>query len=62
MGCSKVRINGNLEAQHTELNFLGSYQTYGINAVFLENYWNDGSPHVEERYFDDFVVSTQPIG
>jgi len=61
-GVLEVRINGNLEAQHTGLNFLGSYQTYGINAVFLENYWNAGSPQAQERYFDDFVVSTQPIG
>ena len=61
-GVLELRINGNLEAQRTGMNFLGSYQTYGINAVFLENYWNAGSPQAQERYFDDFVVSTQPIG
>jgi hypothetical protein len=61
-GVFELRINGNLETQRTGLNWLGSYQTYGINAVFLENYWNEGSPQPQERYFDDFVVSTQPIG
>ena len=61
-GVFELRINGNLEAQRTGMNWLGSYQTYGINAVFLENYWNAGSPQAQERYFDDFVVSTQPIG
>jgi hypothetical protein len=61
-GVLELRINGNLEAQRTGMNFLGSYQTYGINAVFLESYWGAGSPQAQERYFDDFVVSTQPIG
>lgn len=61
-GVFELRINGNLEAHRTGLNFLGSYQTYGINAVFLENWWNAGSPQAQERYLDDFIVSTQPIG
>lgn len=61
-GVVELRINGNLEAQRTGLNFLGKYQTYGINAVFLENWWNSGSPQAQERYFDDFIVSSQPIG
>jgi hypothetical protein len=30
--------------------------------VFFENYWNTGSPKLQERYFDNIVVSTQPIG
>jgi hypothetical protein len=28
----------------------------------LENYWNNGAPRNEDRYIDNFVVSTQPIG
>jgi len=35
---------------------------YGISTVFLENYWNDGSPQLQERTFDSFVVSTRRIG
>ncbi len=55
-------INGVLDAQETGLNWVGAYQTYGLNAVWLENYWNQGSPAAQDRYFDDFVVSTQRIG
>ena len=35
---------------------------FRINTLFLENYWNDGSPQDQYRYFDNLVVSTQPIG
>ena len=61
-GLFELRVNGVLEASKTGLNWLGSYSAYGLNAIFLENYWNAGSPVAQERYFDDFVVSTTPIG
>src|SRR5690606_16146937 len=38
------------------------YSAYGINALLLENYWNNGSPRQQERYFDNLVVSTQRVG
>lgn len=55
-------VNGTLDAARTGLNWLGSYSAYGLNAVFLENYWNAGSPVEQERYMDNFVVSTARIG
>jgi uncharacterized protein YjdB len=61
-GVLEVHINGNLEAQRTGLNFLGSFNAYGLNAVFVENFWNAGSPVAQDRYIDNFVVSTQSIG
>ncbi|MCU0918313.1 MAG: hypothetical protein MUC88_27670 [Planctomycetes bacterium] len=61
-GVQEFWIDGKLEARRTDLNFVGTYTDYGINAVFLENYWNAGSTKLQERYFDSFVVSTQPIG
>jgi hypothetical protein len=61
-GIFELWINGGLEARIEGLNWQGSYSEYGINAVFLENYWNDGSPQPQERYFDNFIVSTQRIG
>lgn len=61
-GVFELWINGGLEARLDGLNWQGRYSEYGINTVFLENYWNDGSPQPQERYFDNFIVSTQRIG
>jgi hypothetical protein len=61
-GVFEFWIDGNLEASRTDLNFVDTYSGYGINAVYLENFWNNGAPRSEARYFDDFVVSTEPIG
>jgi hypothetical protein len=55
-------IDGQVEAHSGNLNWVYSWQDYGINAVFLGNYWNSGSPVAQERYFDDFVISTSYIG
>jgi hypothetical protein len=61
-GVFELWVDGAREAQRTGLNFLGAYKTYGLNAVFFENYWNAGSPASQDRYFDNLVVSTKPIG
>lgn len=61
-GVFELWLNGGLQARAGRLNWLGSYASYGLNAVVLENYWNGGSPAAQERFFDNFVVSTQRIG
>ena len=61
-GIHEFWINGNLEASRSDLNWIGTWTGYGINAVLLEAYWNAWSPAMQERYFDDFVISTQRIG
>ena len=61
-GVFEVWLNGQLEGQKTAMNWLGSFSAYGLNAVYLENYWNAGSPKAQERYFDNLVVSTSRIG
>ena len=61
-GVFELWINDALEARIDALNWQGAYSEYGINTVFLENYWNEGAPQPQERYFDNFVVSTQRIG
>lgn len=55
-------VNDVREAQKTNLNFRGGYTAYGINAIFLENYTNNPASQSQDRYFDNFVVSTQRIG
>ena len=44
------------------LDFLGSYNAYGINSILFENYWNTGSPQDQKRWFDNIVVSTKRVG
>ena len=61
-GINQLWIDGRLEAERKNLNFRGSYTAHGINAVFLESYWNSGALKTEGRWFDNFVVSTKPIG
>ena len=61
-GVFQLFINNRLEAERSRLNWIGSYDEYGINAVFFENYWNNGSPVDQSRYFDNLVISTEPIG
>lgn len=61
-GVHEFWIDGNLEARRDGLAFVKDYSGFAINAVFLENYWNDGSGREQKRWFDNFVVSTAPIG
>jgi hypothetical protein len=61
-GVFELWIDNALEAQRTALNWLGSYSAYGLNTLFVENYWNAGAPRAEERFIDNLVVSTQRIG
>lgn len=61
-GINQLWVDGRLEAERKNLNFRGSYIKHGINAVFLESYWNKGSIKTQGRWFDNFVISTDPIG
>lgn len=61
-GIFELWIDERPEARQTGVGWMGSFRDYGINAVYVENYWNDGAPQPQERYFDNFVVSTRRIG
>lgn len=61
-GIFTLWINDKLEASKTDINWLGVYSEYGINAIFFENYWNDGSTKSQKRYIDRIVVSRSKIG
>ena len=61
-GVQEFWIDGKLEARRSGLDFVKSYTAYGLNAVFIANYWNAGAPQDQERYIDNFVVSTSRIG
>ena len=61
-GSCRLWIDGIADGERTNLNFRGSYSKHGINAVFLESYWNSGAVKTEGRWFDNLVISTRPIG
>jgi len=61
-GENRLWIDGRLEAERRNLDWRGNYTGHGINAVFLEAYWNDGSPVTQTRWCDNLVISTKPIG
>lgn len=61
-GENQLWIDGRLETERKNLNFRGSYTQHGVNAVFLESYWNGGAAKTQGRWFDNFVISTSPIG
>jgi hypothetical protein len=61
-GLCQLWIDGRLETERKNLDWRGSYTGHSINAVFLEAYWNKGSPVTQCRWYDNFVISTRPIG
>jgi hypothetical protein len=61
-GINQLWLDGRLECERMNLDWRGSYDGHGINAVLLESYWNKGSPVDQARWLDHFVISTEPIG
>jgi uncharacterized protein YjdB len=61
-GAFDFAVNGQTSAAKSGMNWLGAFNTYGLNAVYLEQYQNAGAPANNVRTLDNFVVSTQPIG
>ncbi len=65
-GIFEFWINGVLQRGKYSLNWHDTWNNdptnYKINAVFIENWWNAGSPVAQERYMDNFIISTMPIG
>lgn len=64
-GIFEFWINDTLQNGTYNLNWHGDWNDdpshFGINAIFIENYWNEGSPIDQERYMDNFVISTERI-
>ena len=64
-GVFEFWIDDKLQAGSYNLNWHGNWNTdpekYMINAVFFENYWNRGSPKLQERYLDNILISSKPI-
>ena len=45
-----------------EQDLAGGYREQSLNGMSWDCYWNDGAPRAESRFYDDLVLSGQPIG
>jgi hypothetical protein len=61
-GVFEFWIDNDLAARRNGLNWVDTWQDYGINAIFFENYWNAGAPGERTRYLDNIVISIKRIG
>ncbi len=60
-GVCRIWADDQLIIEKTGLDIRGD-DNLEINEVMLDGYWNGGSPKNQNRYFDNFVISTQRIG
>lgn len=59
----QLYTNGELTASKSNIDWVGSWGDYALNAILVSNYWNGaGSPKVQSRYIDAFVIATERIG
>ncbi len=61
-GVFEVWVNDNLESEQQDLNFRGTWSEYEINGIAFGNWWNNGAQASQNRYIDNLVISTNPIG
>jgi hypothetical protein len=61
-GVFEFWLDGVLQASATDLNWVGTWTDYGINSLFISNYWNNGSTQEQDRFIDALVISTQRVG
>ncbi len=60
-GLYRLWADDSLLVERTNVDLRGN-TTDKINEVSLDCYWNGGSPKVQNRYYDNFVISTQRVG
>ncbi len=61
-GIFEIYINDRLEASKQNMDWVGAWDDYAINAIMFGSYWGGGSPAAQERYMDALVVSKTRIG
>jgi hypothetical protein len=60
-GLYRMWADDSLIIERKNVDLRGSFNQLA-NEVMLDCYWNGGSPKAQNRYFDNFVISTQRIG
>ena len=61
-GVFQLWVDGRLEGDRSGLDWRGSWSEFGLNLLSIENLWVGGAPADLDRWFDDLVISTHPIG
>jgi hypothetical protein len=61
-GVFRFWIDGALENSRSDLDWRGSWSSYGLNLLSVENYWNSGATANLKRWIDDIAVATTRIG
>jgi hypothetical protein len=54
--------DGKLICDLANQDLAGGYRKQTLNAMLWDGYWNNGAPREESRFFDDLVLSQEPIG
>ncbi|MFP4417067.1 MAG: polysaccharide lyase [Chitinispirillaceae bacterium] len=60
-GFCRIWADDELIVEKSGLDIRGN-DDWTFNEVMLDGYWNDGSPKEQNRYFDNFIISTERIG
>jgi len=63
-GIFELWIDEQKVASRKDLDWVGNWNNYGINSLFISHWWNGGSdaPTTQRRYIDALVISQTPIG
>ncbi|MBV1860034.1 MAG: hypothetical protein KUG77_16595 [Nannocystaceae bacterium] len=61
-GVFEFWVDGELEASRAGMDWRGTWAAFGLNLLSIENFWLGGAPADLDRWFDDMVISTGPIG
>ncbi|HEX2958329.1 MAG TPA: hypothetical protein VHO70_15955 [Chitinispirillaceae bacterium] len=60
-GIYRIWADDSLIIERKNVDLRGSDST-PVNEVMLDCYWNGGSPKAQNRYYDNFIISTKKIG
>lgn len=61
-GVFEFWVDDTLEATSSSLDWRGDWSAFGLNLLSIENFWLGGAPADLDRWIDDVVISTEPIG
>lgn len=61
-GVLEFWVDDMLEAGRYDIDWRGNWDDYGLNLVTVENFWTGGAPQALDRWIDDLVIATVPIG